>query len=170
MSSAPVSIDPDATRRVADGRGRRGGAGQAPGGRRLAEDLKVLIVDDSKLVITQLEQILAGVQGVDLVGKATDGAAAVRTAAFTKPDLVLMDIVMPGMDGLSALRVIGATQPRTRVVMISSMAGSESTEEEAFRLGAVQMIAKPFDGDEIVSLLEGELERLRVGADEGADA
>ena len=86
----------------------------------MADDLKVLIVDDSKLVITQLEHILAGVAGVDLVGKATDGAAAVRTTAFTKPDLVLMDIVMPGMDGLSALRLIGATQSKVRVVMTCS--------------------------------------------------
>jgi two-component system response regulator AlgR len=125
----------------------------------MADDLKVLIVDDSKLVITQLEHILAGVEGVDLVGKATDGAAAVRTAAFTKPDLVLMDIVMPGMDGLSALRVIGATQPRVRVVMISSVASSGNNAEEAFRLGAVQMIQKPFDREQIESLLERELEQ-----------
>jgi len=125
----------------------------------MADDLKVLIVDDSKLVITQLEHILAGVDGVDLVGKATDGAAAVRTAAFTKPDLVLMDIVMPGMDGLSALRVIGATQPKVRVVMISSVAGSGNNAEEAFRLGAVQMIQKPFDREQIESLLERELEQ-----------
>lgn len=124
----------------------------------MADDLKVLIVDDSKLVITQLERILANVEGVDLVGKATDGAAAVRTAAFTKPDLILMDIVMPGMDGLSALRVIGATQPRTRVVMISSVAGKGTNAEEAFRLGAVQLIQKPFDPEQIESLLESELE------------
>ena len=132
----------------------------------MADDLKILIVDDSKLVITQLERILASVPGVDVVGKATDGAAAVRTTAFTKPDLVLMDIVMPGMDGLSALRIIGATQPKTRVVMISSIAGSGSNAEEAFRLGAVEMIAKPFDAPQIESLLESEIERKR-SADEG---
>jgi CheY-like chemotaxis protein len=129
----------------------------APGGG-MADDLKVLIVDDSKLVITQLERILASVDGVDLVGKATDGAAAVRTTAFTKPDLVLMDIVMPGMDGLSALRMIGATRPKTRVVMISSVARKGTNGEEAFRLGAVQMIQKPFDPEQIQALLESELE------------
>ena len=123
----------------------------------MADDLKVLIVDDSKLVITQLEHILASVEGVDLVGKATDGAAAVRTAAFTKPDLILMDIVMPGMDGLSALRIIGATRPEARVVMISSVAGKGTNAEEAFRLGAVQMIQKPFDPPQIEALLESEI-------------
>ena len=128
----------------------------------MADDLKVLIVDDSKIVIAQLEKVLAGVEGVDLVGNAIDGAAAVRSAALTKPDLILMDIVMPVMDGLSALRIIGATQPGVRVVMISSVAGSERHAQEAFRLGAVQMIAKPFDPEEIESLLEAELERARA--------
>lgn len=134
----------------------------------MAEQLKVLIVDDSRLVISQLERILARVDGVDLVGKASDGAAAVRTAAFTKPDLILMDIVMPGMDGLSALRILGATLPSARVVMVSSVAGSEGNASEAFRLGAVRMIAKPFDAEQIECLLEEELVRLR--ADDGAEA
>ena len=124
----------------------------------MADDLKVVIVDDSKLVIAQLEHILAHVEGVDVVGKATDGAAAVRTTAFTRPDLVLMDIVMPGMDGLSALRMIGATRPQTRVVMISSVAGKGTNAEEAFRLGAAQMIQKPFDPPQIEALLESEIE------------
>lgn len=123
----------------------------------MADDLKVLIVDDSKLVIAQLENILGSVPGVELVGKALDGAAAVRTAAFTKPDLVLMDIVMPGMDGLSALRVIQATQPKSRVVMISSVAGSGTNAEEAFRLGAVQVLGKPFDPPQIEALIESEI-------------
>ena len=124
----------------------------------MAEGLKVVIVDDSKLVLAQLESVLSNVEGVELVGKAPDGASAVRTCAFTKPDLVLMDIVMPGMDGLSALRVIKATLPATRVAMISSVAGSGTNAEEAFRLGAIQVIAKPFDPDQIESLLESEMQ------------
>ncbi len=134
----------------------------------MADDLKVLIVDDSKLVITQLTHILSNVEGVYLVGTATDGAAAVRTTAFTKPDLVLMDIVMPGMDGLSALRIIGATRPQTRVVMISSVARKGTNAEEALRLGAVQMIQKPFDPPQIEALLESEIElKKKRGAPAG---
>lgn len=131
----------------------------------MAEALKVVLVDDSKLVIAQLERIIADIEGVELVGKANDGAAAIRTAAFTKADVVLMDIVMPGMDGLSALRVIQATQPKTRVAMISSVAGTGTNAEEAFRLGAIQVISKPFDAPQIESLLEAEIE-LRAGAAE----
>lgn len=123
----------------------------------MAEALKVALVDDSKLVLVQLERIVSGMDGALLVGKAYDGAAAVRMTAFTKADLVLMDIVMPGMDGLSALRVIHATQPHTRVAMISSVAGSGTNAEEAFRLGAIQVISKPFDPAMIESLLESEV-------------
>jgi two-component system response regulator AlgR len=123
----------------------------------MASALKVVLVDDSKLVLTQLERIVGNVDGVELVGTASDGAAAVRMTAFTKADLVLMDIVMPGMDGLSALRVLHATQPKTRVAMISSVAGTGTNAEEAFRLGAIQVIAKPFDPSQIESLLELEI-------------
>lgn len=130
----------------------------------MAEALKVVLVDDSKLVLAQLEHLVGGVEGVELVGKAHDGAAAVRMVAYTGANLVLMDIVMPGMDGLSALRVIQATRPATRVAMISSVAGSGSNAEEAFRLGAVQVISKPFDPPQIEALLEAELERLMGAA------
>lgn len=129
----------------------------------MAEVLKVVLVDDSALVLAQLERIVSGIAGVELVGKAHDGAAAVRMTAFTKADVVLMDIVMPGMDGLSALRVIQATQPRTRVAMISSVAGTGTHAEEAFRLGAIQVISKPFDPSQIEALLETEI-ALRAGA------
>ena len=131
----------------------------------MAEALKVVLVDDSKLVLAQLERIVGGVDGVELVGKAYDGAAAVRMTAFTKADLVLMDIVMPRMDGLSALRVIHATQPHTRVAMISSVAGTGTNAEEAFRLGAIQVISKPFDPPQIEALLESEIAH-RAGAAE----
>lgn len=123
----------------------------------MADALKVVLVDDSRLVLAQLERIVTSVEGVELVGKAYDGAAAVRMTAFTRADLVLMDIVMPGMDGLSALRVIHATRPATRVAMISSVAGSGTNAEEAFRLGAIQVISKPFDPSQIEALLEAEI-------------
>ena len=146
----------------------------------MADLLKVMIVDDSALVLTQLERILQGVEGVEVVAKERDGACAVRSAAHFQPDLVLMDIVMPNMDGLSALRVIRSMQPDTRVAMVSSVAGSGSNAEEAFRLGAVQVIGKPFEPEQISALVEHERgyrarSLLHGGgeareADEGAEA
>jgi two-component system chemotaxis response regulator CheY len=127
----------------------------------MADDLKVVLVDDSKLVIAHLSRLLESVECVEVVGTSQDGASAIRSVAHHRPDLVLMDIVMPGMDGLSALRVMRATQPDCRVVMISSMAGSGSNAEEAFRLGAIQVIAKPFEADQIAALMESEAEFRR---------
>jgi two-component system response regulator AlgR len=119
----------------------------------MTERLSVLIVDDSRSVISQLEGIIATFDWVDLVGTARDGASAIRMAAELQPDLVLMDIVMPGMDGLAALRALAATNPAVQVAMISSVGGRASMAEEAFRLGAVQVLGKPFDQDSIASLL-----------------
>lgn len=131
----------------------------------MADRLNVVIVDDSKIALAQLEGIVAELQGVQVVGSGQDGLEAIRAVAEGKPDLLLMDIVMPEMDGLSALRILSANHPELRVVMISSLGGSGNHAEEAFRLGAVQVIGKPFDRDQIESLLVSEQERLAGGTD-----
>ena len=129
----------------------------------------VLIVDDSKLALAQLQRIVEEAEGVELVASAADGACAIRSVAYFKPDLVLMDIVMPGMDGLSALRVICATHPKTRVALISSVAGVGGNAEEAFRLGAIQVIAKPYEVEQLEALFERERELHRkLAADQAA--
>ena len=129
----------------------------------MADNLTVVLVDDSKLVLAQLQSLVEEVDGVEVVASARDGACAIRSVAHHQQQLVLMDIVMPGMDGLSALRVLCSTQPNVRVAMISSLAGSGSNAEEAFRLGAIQVIAKPFERDQVAALLESEAEFHRQG-------
>lgn len=119
----------------------------------------VLIVDDSRSVIAQLDGLLGNLEGVEIVGRARDGAEAVRLAAQYRPDLVLMDIVMPGMDGLAALRLIAATQPEVRVAMLSSVGGRASLAEEAFRFGAIQVLGKPVEPGQITRLLDGVKQR-----------
>jgi len=119
----------------------------------------VLIVDDSRTVIAQLEGLLSVFDDVEIVARARDGAEAVRLVAQHEPDLVLMDIVMPGMDGLSALRMIGATSPGVQVAMLSSVGGRASLAEEAFRLGAVQVLGKPIEQAQIARLLAGLKQR-----------
>jgi len=120
----------------------------------MAQKINVLLVDDSRTVLTQLERILAEIDDVSIVGLARDGAGAIRMSAESKPDLVLMDIVMPGLDGLSALRTIKSMHPQMQVAMVSSVGGNAAKAEEAFRLGACQVLGKPFDPEIIESLIE----------------
>jgi len=120
----------------------------------MTRKINVLLVDDSRTVLAQIERILSEVDDLAIVGMARDGAAAIRMAAESKPDLVLLDIVMPGLDGLSALRTIKSMHPTMEVAMVSSVSGDAQKAEEAFRLGACQVLGKPFDPEIIESLVE----------------
>ncbi len=116
--------------------------------------INILLVDDSRIVLAELARLLGDIDDIAIVGLANDGAAAIRIANESMPDLVLMDIVMPGLDGLSALRTIKSMHPEIRIAMVSSLGGDVAKAEEAFKLGAFQVVGKPFDADVIESLIE----------------
>lgn len=118
--------------------------------------LEVVAVDDSPSVLAQFKQLVSGINGVKVVGTAKDGLEAIALLRDTKADLVVMDIVMPRMDGLTALRTLRVSNPGIRVAMLSSVAGSRSRAEEAFRLGAVQVLTKPVDPVKLRELLAAE--------------
>ncbi len=134
----------------------------------MTSKLNVLLVDDSRTVLAQLERILADIPDLAIVGMACDGAAAIRMANESKPDLVLLDIVMPGLDGLSALRTIKSMHPEIRVAMVTSVSGDAARAEEAFRLGACQVIGKPFEPESIESLVESV--RCERAAEDAAES
>lgn len=120
----------------------------------MSRKLNVLLVDDSRTVLAQLERLLGELDDVAIVGVGRDGAAAIRLASEVAPDLVLLDIVMPGLDGLSALRTIKSMHPEIAVAMVSSLSGDAHKAEQAFRLGACQVIGKPFDPESVAALVE----------------
>jgi DNA-binding NarL/FixJ family response regulator len=85
----------------------------------------ILVADDQELVRTGLRMILTSEDDLEVVGEATDGHEAVRSAASLRPDVVLMDIRMPSLDGIEATRRITAAQPGVRVVMLTTFDRSQ---------------------------------------------
>ena len=112
------------------------------------EPLSILIADDHPLFRKGLRALLATMPQVRVLGEASNGADAVRLAAELRPDVVLMDLQMPGGDGLSAVRAIVAAQPETRVLVVTMFQDDDSIFA-AMRAGARGYVLKDMDDDDI---------------------
>ncbi|MGH8792671.1 MAG: response regulator [Stackebrandtia sp.] len=106
--------------------------------------IRVVIADDQQLVRAGVEMLLRSAGGVDVVGEAADGAAAVRLAEEHKPDVILMDIRMPRVDGIEATRRILKARPSARIVMLTTFAEDENVYA-ALRAGAIGFLVKDDD-------------------------
>lgn len=109
---------------------------------------KILCVDDAAFMRMMVKNTLVQ-NGYTDVYEAVDGADAVAKFEELHPDLVIMDITMPNMDGLEALKAIKAKDPNASVVMCSAM-GQEAMVVEAIKSGAKDFIVKPFKADRII--------------------
>jgi DNA-binding NarL/FixJ family response regulator len=98
----------------------------------MKESIRVLITDDHDIVRKGLTVLLATERDIKVVGEAKDGLEAVEKAGSLKPDVVLMDLVMPQMDGIEATRRITGAHPKVRILV----GGAPLTEEYARKLGA----------------------------------
>ena len=116
--------------------------------------LKVLVVDDEPLATERLQLLLARVDGVDLVGTAADGEAAVRMAEALGPDLLLLDVAMPGLDGIDVARALAARHLAPAVVFVTAF---DQFAVAAFEVEAVDYLMKPVEG----TRLERALDRAR---------
>jgi len=113
--------------------------------------MKILIVDDSAFMRTILKNLIPQSKWADAtVIEASDGDEAIAQSHNEKPDLVLLDIVMPGKDGIEVLKEIGYALPS--VVIVSSM-GQEAIIDQAKTLGAKDYIVKPFDAKLVIDSL-----------------
>ena len=110
---------------------------------------KILLVDDAAFMRKMIKDTLVK-NGYTEVFEAVDGADAVEKFGEIGPDLVVMDITMPNMDGLEALKAIRAKDGNANVVMCSAM-GQESMVMDAVRSGAKDFIVKPFKPDRVIS-------------------
>ena len=118
-------------------------------------ELNIAIADDNRQTLELLGEILEGEKDYHVVGKADNGNEAYNMIMKTRPDVVLMDIVMPGMDGISVMEKIKSNsemKDSTSFIMVTA-AGSENLTAEAFKLGASYYIMKPFTREIILDKL-----------------
>jgi two-component system chemotaxis response regulator CheY len=116
---------------------------------------RILIVDDAKFMRVTLRNILRQANH-EIVGEAENGREAVALYQQLKPDLVTMDITMPEMNGLDAVREIKRNHPQAKIIMCSAM-GQQKTIIEAIEAGARDYLVKPFDVSSVVDSVKSVL-------------
>lgn len=116
---------------------------------------RVLIVDDAAFMRMMIKDILTK-NGLEVAGEAENGAVAIEKYRDLKPDLVTMDITMPEMDGIAALRGILSLDKSAKVLMCSAM-GQQSMVIEAIQAGAKDFIVKPFKPDRVIDAINKAL-------------
>jgi DNA-binding NarL/FixJ family response regulator len=120
----------------------------------MADRVRVVIADDQRLFAEALEAILSSDGRIDIVGRAADGRSAVDLAVEHAPDVVLMDIAMPVMDGIDATRRIRAELPDTRVVVLTGSAATQDVDR-ARTAGATGYVTKDqIAGDLVRAILD----------------
>ncbi|HCC07191.1 MAG TPA: response regulator [Clostridiales bacterium] len=112
----------------------------------------ILIVDDAQFIRYSLKTMIDATD-FNVIGEAENGKVAVKLFRQLEPDIVLMDITMPEMDGLEALKEIMKINPRAKVIMISAV-GKEEMVRDAVLSGAKGFIVKPFKEETLIKTLE----------------
>lgn len=113
---------------------------------------KVMIVDDSRAMIMLLRRILED-HGYNVVGEAQSGEDALTQYEKLHPDVVTMDLILPGISGIETTKRIVEKDPKAKVVAVSSVGGSPEKLMEALKAGAKNVISKPFDPDKVLKIL-----------------
>ena len=121
----------------------------------MAEDLRVMVVDDEPLAVERLQLLLARLEGVTVAGTANDGEATLRIAEAVAPDVVLLDIAMPGMDGIDVARALSRSAVDPAVVFVTAF---DNFAVAAFDVAAIDYLMKPVQAER----LERALERVRA--------
>ena len=112
---------------------------------------RILVVDDSRTSRKILRTILEDA-GHEVIGEAMDGQDGVNKFKELRPDLVTLDITMPVMDGLEALKCIREVDGNTKVIMVTA-AGQQNKMIDAIKLGASEFVTKPFEPEEIIKMV-----------------
>ena len=113
----------------------------------------VMVVDDSLSSARYLSMIVEGMDGYAMIGHAKTGEQAHEMFTALKPDVVFMDVILPGIDGIEATRRIVDGDSEAKVVVLSSVANQPSVKEGALKAGARDVLAKPVKPDAIIDVL-----------------
>jgi two-component system chemotaxis response regulator CheY len=117
---------------------------------------QILIVDDAAFMRMMIKDIISK-SGHNVVGEAEDGMKAVEKYMELKPDLVVMDITMPEMDGIQAVKAIKAKDKNAKIIMCSAM-GQQTMVIDAIQAGAKDFIVKPFQKERVIEAVNKALE------------
>jgi two-component system chemotaxis response regulator CheY len=116
---------------------------------------RILIVDDAAFMRMMIRDILTK-NGYEVCGEANDGVQAIEKFKELRPDLITMDITMPEMDGINALKEIKKIDPNAKVIMCSAM-GQQAMVIDAIQAGAKDFIVKPFQADRVIEAIKKTL-------------
>jgi len=123
----------------------------------MSEPIRVLLVDDHAVITEGLSTLLALQPGIEVVGSASDGTGAIALSAKLQPDVVLMDMSMPGMGGVEATRTILAGNPATRVIIVSSFADGRMVAD-ALAAGATGYVLKSLGVAELAEAIRAAVQ------------
>lgn len=117
------------------------------------ENVNVVIVDDNPIILNTLDEVISSEAGLSVIGRADNGKDAIDMIKDTQPDVVLLDLVMPQMDGITVVENIKkkTSMLKNPAFIILSAVGGEQMTEEAFQAGANYFLMKPFDKDILVN-------------------
>ncbi len=118
----------------------------------MADKITVLLVDDHGMVRLGLKAYFSTLPDIEVVGEAATGAEAVALAQQLAPDVVLMDLIMPGLDGVAATREVKRASPRTQVIVLTSYHADEHIFP-AIRAGALSYVLKDIDPDDLADAI-----------------
>lgn len=128
-------------------------------------DLKIVIADDEPLAAERLERLLARLDNLEIVGIASDGEEAVALSEQKRPDLLLLDIAMPGMDGIEVARALSKGKNSPAVIFVTAF---DRFAVAAFEVAAVDYLMKPVDAKRLAEAIERGREHVALHRDEDA--
>lgn len=112
----------------------------------------IMVVDDSPFASKQIKDIVED-NGYEVIGYAKDGEEAIELYKELKPDIVILDIIMPGLNGLETAEILKKQDPAVKILMLSSLCDA-GTMEEVKSIGVKQLIPKPLEADVLLASLE----------------